>query len=440
MPADVGATRPKFPTIDEVIAAFAGKPGPARVSTALGSARKQTPRDREAARPGNARPAPRNRRPPAPEPHLDATPGPRYPVSPTPAPLGGQPGITAGTPAVASAAVRVGRGGGVAGDRRVHVGAGIAEVLLEHGAGAGAFESCGFLVGGAVVPADLDGWPAGAVRGAGLDRHPGRCREHLVHRGSQGRAEQRVPQPVGGLPEDQAVGGLPRDHVLEHLAQPHRRYPRSEQQGPQFRGVSGPGGELGPGGRPVRSDGKLAGHVASVLVGPDVTDAAVEDGRPLITSVESLPDLGERDIPLGQLRGARRGDAELVKHLHGGQLDRRQLGREQLRRGQRGRVLPVAGRGWPDAGDDRGGHHGRGGNAGRGDAQDAGVPEPTVVPGNDAGGDGGRRVQVVRGAVQQVTQDVLIGYGHADSLSRGGGSVGEQGHQAGLGAQLRHGA
>jgi hypothetical protein len=28
MPADVGATMPKFPTIDEVIAAFAGKPGP----------------------------------------------------------------------------------------------------------------------------------------------------------------------------------------------------------------------------------------------------------------------------------------------------------------------------------------------------------------------------------------------------------------------------
>jgi hypothetical protein len=26
MPADVGATMPKFPTIDEVIAAFAGKP------------------------------------------------------------------------------------------------------------------------------------------------------------------------------------------------------------------------------------------------------------------------------------------------------------------------------------------------------------------------------------------------------------------------------
>jgi hypothetical protein len=28
MPAEVGATRPKFPTIDEAIAAFAGKPGP----------------------------------------------------------------------------------------------------------------------------------------------------------------------------------------------------------------------------------------------------------------------------------------------------------------------------------------------------------------------------------------------------------------------------
>jgi hypothetical protein len=28
MPADVGATMPKFPTIDEVIAAFARKPGP----------------------------------------------------------------------------------------------------------------------------------------------------------------------------------------------------------------------------------------------------------------------------------------------------------------------------------------------------------------------------------------------------------------------------
>jgi hypothetical protein len=28
MPADVGATMPKFPTIDGVIAAFAGKPGP----------------------------------------------------------------------------------------------------------------------------------------------------------------------------------------------------------------------------------------------------------------------------------------------------------------------------------------------------------------------------------------------------------------------------
>jgi hypothetical protein len=28
MPADVGTTMPKFPTIDEVIAAFAGKPGP----------------------------------------------------------------------------------------------------------------------------------------------------------------------------------------------------------------------------------------------------------------------------------------------------------------------------------------------------------------------------------------------------------------------------
>jgi hypothetical protein len=28
MPADVGATMPTFPTIDEVIAAFAGKPGP----------------------------------------------------------------------------------------------------------------------------------------------------------------------------------------------------------------------------------------------------------------------------------------------------------------------------------------------------------------------------------------------------------------------------
>jgi hypothetical protein len=28
MPADVGATMPKFPTADEIIAAFAGKPGP----------------------------------------------------------------------------------------------------------------------------------------------------------------------------------------------------------------------------------------------------------------------------------------------------------------------------------------------------------------------------------------------------------------------------
>ena len=67
---------------------------------------------------------------------------------------------TGGASAVASAAaVGVGGKGGVAGDRRVHGGAGkTAEVLLEHGASARAFEGV-FHAGEAVVPADLDGRP-----------------------------------------------------------------------------------------------------------------------------------------------------------------------------------------------------------------------------------------------------------------------------------------
>src|ERR1700722_4974521 len=104
-----------------------------------------------------------------------------------------------------AAAVGVGGKGGVAGDRRVHGGAAnIAEVLLEHGASTRALEgvchACEVF-----VSADLDGRPAGWRGGPRLAGPPGYCREPLVHRGPQGRAEQRVPQPGCGLLEDQVV-------------------------------------------------------------------------------------------------------------------------------------------------------------------------------------------------------------------------------------------
>src|SRR6266566_5256798 len=201
-------------------------------------------------------------------------------------------------PAGGSAAVRVGRQGVAAGNRRVEVSpcgpVPVDEGRLEHGAGRGALEGLVVHAGRAVVPADLHGRPADGVPGVAVDPHPGRVREHLVQGGPQVRADQRVPQHGGGLLEDPVVVGQVRlrdDPLLparghHPLLFRHRLclllFRLGEQQGAQRRRVGGHGVERGLGGRIVPGDGQFAGDPGSPLVGPDIAGEAVEDTRSVI--------------------------------------------------------------------------------------------------------------------------------------------------------------